>query len=67
MLLLGTVNFSQDGDQSEPAAQNWFCAPAMLFTGTRDRRRSAAAFGCTEYVADENCDVRCSMRRPSSR
>ena len=26
-----------------PAAQNWFCAPAMLFTRTCDRRRSAAA------------------------
>ena len=35
--------FHKTAIESRPAAQNWFCAPAMLFTRTCDRRRSAAA------------------------
>ena len=43
MLLLGTVNFSQDCDRISASCTELVLCAAMLFARTRDRRRSAAA------------------------
>ena len=66
MLLLGTVNSPHEAITPEPAAQNWFCALAMLLQGPVTKHGVQPLLGCTEWVAEENRKLR-RRQMPHSR